>query len=198
MSGLGNIVLFLGYNIAILFLLGRLFQDLIFQGKIIQEFGYAIVCIIAFPLLLLYIVHIILMFKGVEERKGKAYDKIRESMIKGEKLKYCSIALRPYALFSRRSVIGVTDSRVIYLKRPVLGGFKMTDVQWKDTYDAELSENIIPNFFGSEFKFAHRDFKENILINVKSDEADRYAQKQDLQECLLRALEESRAQAGGI
>ena len=38
---------------------------------------------------------------------------------------------RPFALFSRRQIFGITNSRVIRLKRGLLGGFTM----WATTVD---------------------------------------------------------------
>ena len=60
---------------------------------------------------------------------------------------------RPFALRSRRQVFAVTNSRVIRLKRPILGGFEMTDFQWKDLEDAKVSENVLSSLCGSILSF---------------------------------------------
>ena len=60
---------------------------------------------------------------------------------------------RPFALRSRRQVFAVTNSRIIRLERPLLGGFQMKDFQWKDLEDARVSENVLSYFCGSTLYF---------------------------------------------
>ena len=43
----------------------------------------------------------------------------------------------------------------IVMKRGLLGGFKMQDIQWKDLKDATLKQNILSGLCGSNVNFNH-------------------------------------------
>jgi len=138
-------------------------------GNIMIFAIYAItmsISVIGIPILA---IHLFFMFSRANENAKIANQKLLDSMMDGESIIYSGIEMRPYALFTRRSIIGITNSRVVYLKRPILGGFKMIDIQWKDLMDAELSQNIIPNICGSEFSCTHIVDKNNFKINIPSN-----------------------------
>jgi len=158
------------------------------------------ISLIGIPILIL---HMILMFRGSKKRIEVAMQQLHDSLMDGESIVVHGNEMRPYALFSRRSLIAISNSRVIYFKRPILGGFSMIDIQWKDVTDAELSQNILPNICGSKISFTHSIEKNNIIINISSEPATqiyKYAQKEEQaweEKHRIRAIEETRAAAGG-
>lgn len=78
--------------------------------------------------------------------------------MKDEKILHKGIDKRPFALFSRRSVFAVTNSRIINLQRGLIGGYTMRDYQWKDLKDAKISENVLPDMCGSTLTFTFSQF----------------------------------------
>jgi hypothetical protein len=166
---------------------------------------YAIAIIMIMPIvgIPVLILHLFLIFGGAGKRIEKVQQKLHDSLMDGESIVVHGNEMRPYALFSRRSLIAISNSRVIYFKRPILGGFSMIDIQWKDVTDAELSQNILPNICGSKISFTHSIEKNNIIINISSEPATqiyKYAQKEEQaweEKHRIRAIEETRAAAGG-
>ena len=153
------------------------------------------------------------VFRNSEGRVKKAYSKLNDVLIKDEAIIEKGIDKRPFALASRRQVFAVTNSRVIRLERPVLGGFKMTDFQWKDLEDATVSENVLSFLFGSILKFKANN--KEIRLGSKIEEhkfiffpeiktasnAYRYSQEAEQsweEKRRVRSMEEQRAKAGGI
>jgi hypothetical protein len=99
---------------------------------------------------------------------------------------------------------------VILIERPLLGGFTMKDYQWKDLHDATLSENLLPNLFGSRLTFAiRRDGQEQVEGVVVADGLEQrvasrlYTAAQEQEQAWeekrrVRTMEEARASSGGI
>ena len=92
-------------------------------------------------------IYYLLVFKNSKERRRKAIEKLNDTLMKGENILHKGMDQRPFALFSRRSVFAVTNSRIICLKRGLIGGYQMRDYQWKDLADATISENLNVNIF---------------------------------------------------
>ena len=159
-----------------------------------------LISLIGIPIL---IVHLLLISVDTKSRLKKAKQKLYDSLMDDESVIVDSNETRPYSLFSRRSLIAITRSRIIYFKRPLLGGFQMIDIQWKDLIDAELAQNIIPTLCGSRISFKHSITKDNIDINIPCEPARKiykYAQKEEQaweEKRRIRAIEETRAAAGG-
>jgi hypothetical protein len=164
-----------------------------------------------------------LVFGGSEKRYEAAAERVQQTLMPTEKLAVATVQLRPFALFSRRKALGITDSRIILITRGLLGGFTMQDIQWKDLQDAEISENVLPDLCGSSLSFAFRkhDFGSRpnpqrgtvrsvsgmpsmIVGGIPCDEArsiysNAQAQEQAWEEKRrIRAIEETRAAAGGV
>jgi hypothetical protein len=86
----------------------------------------------------------------------------------------------------------------------------MKDYQWKDLYDADLSENVLPKFFGSRLSFAiRRDGKgateDRLVIDgIEGRLASQiYSTAQEQEQAWeekrrVRTMEEARATSGGI
>lgn len=143
-----------------------------------------------------------LVFVGSDERAKKANQKLQSALMKGESVVATGLQKRPFALLSRREITAITSSRLILVKRSILGGFSMKDHQWKDLHDAQLAENIFPNFFGSKLNFvANRSgfVIDGIPSMIASDiYSHAQAQEQEWEEKnRVRSLEEMRASSGG-
>lgn len=111
--------------------------------------------------------------------------------------------MRVHALFSRRELIAITSSRLIQIRRSILGGFNMKDYQWKDLKDVQLSENTIPGLSGSKLVFLSNAGGRPIVIDgvptAVATEIYSFAQgkEQEWEEKnRIRDLEERRAASG--
>lgn len=113
---------------------------------------------------------------------------------------------RVFALWGRRQLLAVTNSRIIRLKRHIFGGFEMADIQWKDLLDAKIKQNTLPAIAGSNLEFAHSNAKVPRLHikGIGSDEASAmYAFSQSEEHAWeekrrVRDMEEVRAASGGV
>ena len=150
------------------------------------------------------------VIRGAKERGARAVEKLASTLMANEQKLADAIQLRLCALTSRRLVIAATSSRVILIERPMLGGFTMRDYQWKDLHDATLSENLLPNLFGSRLAFAiRRDGQEQVEGVVVVDGLQQriasrlYPAAQEQEQAWeekrrVRTMEEARASSGGI
>ena len=173
--------------------------------KILQFFFVWV--IIAVPTvgfgLLLVPLYYWLVFIGGDARSQKAQDKLHSTLMKNETVIASGLQQRVFSLLGRRMLVAITSSRLIEIRRSVLGGFDMKDYQWKDLSDARMSENIIPNFFGTKLEFVVSIGKAGINIDgLQSSVASQIyshaqMQEQDWEEKnRIRDLEEKRAMSG--
>lgn len=155
------------------------------------------------PLLVLWVACI---FIGAAGRAAKVEAKLNSVLMADEQVTVSALQKRILAIFNRRVLIAITNSRVITIRRGLLGGFKMSDIQWKDLLDATISENVLTSLCGSNLKFRLAD---NPLLaipvnGVPQDEAARiYSAAQHHEQSWeekrrVRAMEELRAAAGGV
>jgi hypothetical protein len=156
------------------------------------------------------VVYWLFVIRGGETRKAKAVEKLMSTLMTNEQKLGDAIQLRLCALTSRRVLVAATSSRVILIKRPMLGGFSMEDYQWKDLHDATLAENVLPNLFGSRLVFSiRRDGQEQVEGTIVADGLDArvaarlYTAAQDQEQAWeekrrVRTMEEARASSGGI
>jgi hypothetical protein len=112
---------------------------------------------------------------------------------------------RPFALFARRCHLAITNSRILFFRRGLFGGYRMADVQWKDLADARIEQNVAPSLCGSNLLFTHLLRGAPIFITgLPSDKATAiYAKAQQEEQAWeekrrVRAMEETRARAGGV
>ena len=186
MSGLFNIVL-------AIFLWIVVFLSFSLNGY----YGGSILLVITLP------IYYFLVLKDSKQRSRKAIEKLDGTLMKDEKIIHKGIDKRPFALFSRRSVFAVTNSRIINLQRGLIGGYKMSDYQWKDLKDVKISENVLPNICGSTLTFTFSQFPWIMVYPDLKTASDIYkvAQLQEQaweEKRRIREMEETRAQAGGI
>ncbi|OJY64306.1 MAG: hypothetical protein BGP16_00555 [Sphingobium sp. 66-54] len=145
-------------------------------------------------------------FYGAAARVAKASDRLSSTLMEDEDLQAEALQHRVFALFHRRAIVGITNSRVVVVQRGLLGGFKMLDIQWKDLEDVTLEENVLPSLCGSNLKFKHSN-KGTAQIEVKGVESDVasviYSKSQSQEQAWeekrrIRRIEEVRAAAGGV
>jgi len=175
---------------------------LLFFGVGLFSFNF-LSLLIAFLLVIFLPIYYLLVFRDSKQRNRKAMEKLNDTLMKDEQIIHKGIDKRPFALFSRRSIIAVTNSRIINLKRGLLGGYQMLDYQWKDLQDAQISENVLPDYCGSTLRFYFFNLPAiEVFPDVKTaSEIYKVAQLQEQaweEKRRIRVMEETRAQAGGI
>lgn len=147
-----------------------------------------------------------LVFLGAAERADKANATLDKTLMSGETVVARAIQHRVFALFSRRIVIAITSSRILVVKRGLLGGFKMADMQWKDLKDVRLEQNILESICGANLVFDSLLLGgAGIAVDGVPDEAasTMYAKAQYEEQAWeekrrVRGLEETRAASGGV
>jgi hypothetical protein len=175
---------------------------------LIVTVGYAWVLISAYSALA--VVYWALVVRGVDVRGARASEKLASTLMGNEQKLGEAIQFRLCALLSRRLLVTATNSRMILIARPLLGGFTMKDYQWKDLHDAKLSENVLPWLFGSRLSFAIRREGEGriedrlVVDGIEGRLASQiYTAAQDQEQAWeekrrVRTMEEARASSGGI
>src|SRR5436189_4561175 len=114
----------------------------------------------------------LLVFVGAPARAAKALTILDRTLMSGETVLASAIEHRVFALFRRRAVIAITSSRIVTIQRGLLGGFTMTDMQWKDLKDARLEENILPDLCGANLAFDSLGSAPGVYVDgVPSDAA---------------------------
>ena len=146
-----------------------------------------------------------LVFRNQNERVKKANSKLLDYLIEGESIIVKGLDTRPFALFKRRQIFAVTNSRIIRLERGLLGGFEMLDYQWKDLKDAQISENVFPSITGSTLTFTFQANSEEPIEVYPEIEVASKAYRHSQQEAQaweekrrIRDMEEKRAKSGGV
>ncbi len=153
--------------------------------------------------LLLLPLYYYLVFKDSSKRIDRNFKKLEDTLIENEQIIHKGIDQRPFALLSRRQVFCLTNSRVIILKRGLFGGYKMSDFQWKDLFDATISELVLPSICGSQLNFFdNMTFPDPVYPDSEvASKMYRYAQDQEQaweEKNRIRKMEEKRASSGGI
>lgn len=148
-------------------------------------------------------IYLFAVFFGGHQRIKKAQEKLENTLMQGESLVMQGIQKRPFALQTRRKLVGITNSRVILISRGLFGGFTMKDFQWKDLHDAKISENVLPNLCGSNLSFSA--INQSISVpGVENTAAMSIYKKAQAEEQAweekrrIRSLEERRAASGGV
>jgi hypothetical protein len=147
-----------------------------------------------------------LTFFGARRRAAGASNQLASTLMEDEDLLAQALQLRAFALFNRRAIVGITNSRVIAVQRGILGGFRMLDIQWKDLEDVTLAQNVLPRLCGSSLNFRHSNtgVAPIGIDGVASDLASAIYAKAQAQEQAweekrrVRRIEEVRAAAGGV
>lgn len=147
-----------------------------------------------------------LVFAGAETRAAKAAASLRTTLMPEEQLIEQAVQHRAFALFSRRALAAITSSRILVMRRGLLGGFRMADIQWKDLKDATIEQNVLDGLCGSNLKFLHLNpgappiGVDGVPSAVASQMYSRaQAEEQAWEEKRrVRGIEETRAASGGV
>jgi hypothetical protein len=169
---------------------------------------WAIALIFTFGLALIPLaIDLYLTFHGADERAAGALAKLDNTLMDGEVIWQRGLQHRIFALFSRRTLVAITDNRIITVERGLFGGFIMWDIQWKDLRDAQLSQNVLPDLCGSNLKFyfVDKNVAGMVEVNGIGDEhasaiySAAQSQEQAWEEKRrIRAMETDRAKSGGV
>ncbi len=184
-------------TIWLIFYLILLFSFLIILGNIFNNIPLAV-----FFFLFILFIYYYFVFRNSDKRIEKIFINLRDILMNDESIMVEGIDKRIFALFNRRQAFAITNSRVIKLERPILGGYKMLDFQWKDLKDAQISENVFSSICGSTLSFESKEFKLVVYPDSQiSSKAYKIAQQQEQaweEKRRIREMEEKRAEAGGI
>ena len=145
-----------------------------------------------------------------DARLAAALDQIRRLLVAGETPWAYTVQRRLFALTHRRMVVMATSGRLLVLTRPLLGGYRLSDVRWQDLHDVATEAGI----FGADLTLralAQPDMPSQssasmlwVLKGLRKDltaEVYRLAQGQEQswrEKRRARELEETRARSGGI
>lgn len=165
----------------------------------------AVIFTVGFALIPLGVL-LFLTYAGAERRAEKAKKIVATTLMADEEVIAKEVQHRVFALFSRRVTIAITNSRIIIIRRGLIGGFKMQDIQWKDLKDAKIDQNVMDSICGSNLQFRHQNGATGVMTvdGVPSDVASTiYSRSQSEEHAWeekrrVRAMEEVRAAAGGV
>lgn len=155
---------------------------------------------------LLLLPYCLLVFVGERGRAAKVQARLASILIEGEDLVAVSLQKRAFSLASRRLLVAITSSRIVTIRRGLIGGFTMQDIQWKDLRDVSLSENVLPALCGSNLSFDHMSemVGQVVVQGVESEVAAAIYSRAQAEEQAweekrrIRSIEEKRAAAGGV
>jgi hypothetical protein len=141
----------------------------------------------------------------------RIWDQLRSVLISGEQVVAHALQHRLYALIHRRNVAAATTGRFLFMTRPILGGYELTDVRWQDLKEARLTVGMVSATVTIEYSANLSDTAVGESgAQVLRASGLRIAPAQALyRECQaqgqiwrekrrVRSLEEMRATAGGV
>lgn len=145
-------------------------------------------------------------FFGTENREDAAFAKLRSTLMADESVISAAVQHRIFALWHRRALAAITNSRLLIIRRGLFGGFQMQDIQWKDLADAKLDQNVLSEYCGSNLVFRHLNGGVGaMVVDGLPDKAasEIYAKAQAEEQAWeekrrVRAIEEIRAASGGV
>jgi hypothetical protein len=148
---------------------------------------------------------------GVASGSGPAWDQLQSVLISGERIVAHALQHRLYALIHRRNVAAATTGRFLFMTRPLLGGYELTDVRWQDLKEARLSVGMFSATVSIEFSANLSDTAvgEGASQTLSASGLTIEAAQALYRECQaqgqvwrekrrVRSLEEMRAHAGGV
>jgi hypothetical protein len=138
-------------------------------------------------------------------------EQVRTLLIDGESLRAVALQHRIYALTHRRNVVAATSARLVFMRRPLLGGYQPLDVRWQDLKDARLEVGMfsasvtltysanLSDTAGGEGET--RELKASGLTKSEAEALYRVCQGEEQawrEKRRVRSMEEKRAAAGGV
>ncbi|MDZ4370391.1 MAG: SHOCT domain-containing protein [Phenylobacterium sp.] len=147
-----------------------------------------------------------LVFLGADSRATKAQAMLDSVLMPGETTSARALQHRVFALFRRRLLVAITGSRILLIRRGLLGGFQMTDMQWKDLKDVRLDQNVLDRLCGSNLVFESLEPGQPAIAVDGAPSAaasamyakGQYEEQAWEEKRRVRDLEETRAASGGV
>jgi hypothetical protein len=140
-----------------------------------------------------------------------ARGQLESLLVPGEAVVAFAMEHRLYALLHRRHVAAATSGRVIFFKRPLLGGFDPLSIRMQDIKEAAIRVGMLTTTvtvtYSSNQSDTAVDEGETRVLEVKSlkkgpaAELYRVCQEQDQawrEKRRVRSMEEMRARSGGV
>jgi hypothetical protein len=142
---------------------------------------------------------------------GAAWEQLQSVLISGESVVAHALQHRLYALIHRRHVAAATTGRFLFMTRPLLGGYELSDVRWQDLKEAHLTVGMFSATVAIEYSANLSDTavgegESRVLVasglRIEPAQAlyrECQAQGQIWREKRrMRSIEEMRAHAGGV
>ena len=131
---------------------------------------------------------------------NKVYDRVSQILTRNEKVAYVAVQKKLLKINLSPDCVVLTTRRFIIYHAKVLGQVDFEDYIWRDLKDAQITEGII----GAVFTMSTVHGKQLVVEHLPKAQARKlYAFAQDMEERVLeerrlRAMEETRAAAGGV
>lgn len=142
---------------------------------------------------------------------GPAWAQLQSLLVRGETVRAFGLQHRLYALNHRRDLAAATSGRFIYMRRPLLGGYRPFDIRWQDLREARLSVGLISATLVLGYSSNHSDtaggegaprtlYVSGLAIGqaqalYRECQAEEQAWRERRR---ARSMEEMRAQSGGV
>jgi hypothetical protein len=149
--------------------------------------------------------------KAPDTGASGARGQLQSLLTPGEVVVAFAMEHRLYALFHRRHVAAATSGRVIYFKRPLLGGFDPLSIRMQDIKEAAISVGMftakVTITYSANMSDTAVDEGETMVLTIASlekapaAELYRVCQEQDQawrEKRRVRSMEEMRARSGGV
>jgi hypothetical protein len=140
-----------------------------------------------------------------------AMGQLQSILVPGEAIVAFAMEHRLYALFHRRHVAAATSGRVIWFKRPLLGGFDPVSIRMQDIKEAAISVGMFTAKVTISYSANASDtavdegdtqvLEAASLTKAAAAELYRVCQEQDQawrEKRRVRSMEEMRARSGGV
>ena len=131
---------------------------------------------------------------------NKVYGRVSQILTRNEEVAYIAVQKKPLKINLSSDCVVLTTRRFILYHARVLGQVEFEDYIWRDLRDAQIKEGII----GAVFTMSTVHGKQLVVEHLPKAQARKlYAFAQDMEERVLeerrlRAMEETRAAAGGV
>ncbi|HET9160422.1 MAG TPA: SHOCT domain-containing protein [Caulobacteraceae bacterium] len=149
--------------------------------------------------------------KAPDQGASGARGQLQSLLVPGEAVVAFAMEHRLYALLHSRHVAAATSGRVIYFKRPLLGGFDPLSIRMQDIKEAAIKVGMftatVTITYSANMSDTAVDEGETMVLTIASlkkepaAELYRVCQEQDQawrEKRRVRSMEEMRARSGGV
>jgi hypothetical protein len=147
----------------------------------------------------------------VEPGLQRPLEDLKSVLIPSETLEAWAVQRRVFALTHRRVLLAATSGRLLWIQRPLLGGFDVANVRWQDLEEVSLHVGIFgarlvvrsgtAADLASEGSSGAQRYEFSGLRKAQAQAVYRICQAQDQawrEKRRIRELEELRARSGGF